>query len=163
MRAAEVQAVDFALVRIVQVEQRPCAVARVPQVEAVVVAGRDLVRVAVVPLDLRGAGPPLGPFAHGPPRRPHVPAQHKRVDGARGQELWVQRVEVDVGDGARVPVKHVLDRIVGRPCQVPKKRFLVGRGNAPRWFRGVVRRPLHVCHLPRRDVVEPARRPEGVV
>lgn len=81
----------------------------VPDVKpAVMGRGQDEWILAVV-LDLGGAGEPVAEGEHGLPRSPEIPTVDIAIHGAGRKRVRVVGREVDVGDGAAVGLKGVLD------------------------------------------------------
>lgn len=109
-------------------------------------AGEDVFVLTVV-FDLCCAGKPVAEAHDGPARSAQVPTVHEGVDAACCEDVWLVRIEIYVGDCARVGVEDELNGFAGWECEVPDDGFLVRGRDNPVGVGGVWR-PLDVGDRP---------------
>jgi hypothetical protein len=157
MKSVPVHTIDLGVVRL-DCPHGDRAVTTVPNMQELVMRTRHHMLVLSRPLDLRRRSEPVGEAESRPPRRPQIPAMHETVHGARCENVWVVRREVDVCDGTPVAVKDKLNVILpGLGVEVPYQGFLIRGADHPVVTRGEGR-PLDIGDFPWRTVWEVAWR-----
>lgn len=130
----------------------------VPDVHYFAVGSRDEMIMPSVPFHLCPGCAPVAKTHDRSVKAPQIPPAYAGVHGDGGHEVGIERMPVDVCDGARMGV----ERLEERPwrCEVPHEQLL-GRGGEDEVGRGWMWRPLDTA-LHERAALDPRLAPSCV-